>query len=98
MNHAEDDYIILDLTFIDLLVNLQQKLPTVKGFVILCDRQDVPRNCRLRNVLCYEDLLEVSSLSSCTFRIGILTAGLHPPLCSDVPFCLPFWISILFAS
>lgn len=63
VNHAEDDYIILDLTFIDLMINLQQKLPTVKGFIILCDRQDVPRNCQLRNLLCYEDLLEVSFLS-----------------------------------
>lgn len=61
MNHAQDEYIILDLTFIDLMVKLQQKLTTVKGFIILTDRQHMPHDCKLHNVMCYEDLLEVSS-------------------------------------
>ena len=81
VNHAEDEYIILDVTFIDLVVNLQQKMPTVKGFIILSDRQHMPRDCKLHNVFCYEDLLEVTSLSGSTFRDSILTAGLDLPLC-----------------
>ena len=64
VNHAEDDYIILDLTFVHLMANLQHKLPTVKGFLILTDRQHMPRDCKLRNAMCYEDLLEVSSDAS----------------------------------
>ena len=59
INHAEDQYIILDLTFVTLMAKLQHKLPTVKGFIILTDRQHMPRDCKLRNVMCYDDLLEV---------------------------------------
>lgn len=93
VNHAEDDYIILDVTFVDLMVDLQQKMPTVKGFIILSDRQHMPRDCKLRNVFCYEDLLEVSFLSGSTFRYPILTAGLDFPLCLQrlgFPSWLPF--------
>ena len=59
INHAEDQYIILDLTFVTLMAKLQHKLPTVKGFIILTDRQHMPRDCKLCNVMCYDDLLEV---------------------------------------
>ena len=38
---------------------LQDKLPTVKGFIILTDRHHMPSDCKLRNVMCYETLLEV---------------------------------------
>lgn len=77
VNHAQDEYIILDLTFIDLMVKLQQKLTTVKGFIILTDRQHMPRECKLHNMLCYEDLLEVSSQSCCVFRIPVFEVRLE---------------------
>ena len=59
INHAKDEYILLDLTFVNLMTTLQDKLPTVKGFIILTDRQHMPSDCKLRNVMCYEALLEV---------------------------------------
>lgn len=81
MNHAQDEYIILDLTFIDLMVKLQQKLTTVKNFIILTDRQHMPQDCKLHNVMCYEDLLEVSLQLCCTFRIPNFEVGLELPMC-----------------
>lgn len=60
VNHAKGQYLILDTTFIDTMLKLQHKLPTIKGFIILTDRSHMPTECGLRNVVCYEDLLEVS--------------------------------------
>lgn len=59
VNHAKDEYIMLDLTFIDLMAKMQRKFPTVKGYIILTDRQHMPKNSKLHNMLCYEDLLQV---------------------------------------
>lgn len=60
VNHAKDQFLILDITFIDIMLKLQHKLPTIKGFIVLTDRKHMPPDCRLRNVMCYEDMLEVS--------------------------------------
>lgn len=59
VNHAKDQYIMLDLTFVDLMVKMQRKFPTVKGYIILTDRQHMPKHSKLQNMLCYEDLLQV---------------------------------------
>lgn len=63
VNHAKDQYIMLDLTFIDLMAKMQRKFPTVKGYIVLTDRQHMPKHSKLQNMLCYEDLLQV--LLSC---------------------------------
>ena len=57
INHAEDKYIFLDLTFVPLLEAFQDKLPSVKGFIIMTDEAHMPET-NLANVLCYETLLE----------------------------------------
>ncbi len=59
VNHAKDEYILLDLTFVDLMAKMQHKFPTVKGYIILTDRQHMPKHSKLQNMLCYEDLLQV---------------------------------------
>ena len=59
VNHAQDQYIFLDLTFVPLMAQLQDKFNDVKGFVVLTDREHMPRYNKLRNVLCYEDILQV---------------------------------------
>lgn len=64
VNHAKDDYIMLDVTFVDLVVKMQDRFPTVKGFIILTDKQHMPKHNKLRNMLCYEDLLQVGCCQS----------------------------------
>lgn len=59
-NHAEDKFIFLDLTFVPLMEQLQDKLPKTQGFVILTDEAHMPQT-KLRNVLCYETLLKAHS-------------------------------------
>ena len=68
VNHAKEQFLMLDITFIDIMLKLQHKLPTIKGFIVLTDRKHMPPDCRLRNVMCYEDMLEVSLVMFCSQR------------------------------
>jgi len=56
INHAEDQYIFLDLTFVSLMEGLQDRLQTVKGFIIMTDEEHMPQTS-LKNVLCYEQFI-----------------------------------------
>lgn len=60
INHAEDSYIFVDLTFVPLLEAIQSQLNSVKGYVILADKEHMPETS-LANVLCYETLLAEQS-------------------------------------
>jgi fatty-acyl-CoA synthase len=56
-NHAEDDVIFFDLSFIDLIEQLAPLVPTVRHWVALCDPDDIPEISGVGEVLCYEGLL-----------------------------------------
>lgn len=56
INHAEDRYVFVDLGFVELLEEIQERLPTVRGYIVLTDEANMP-NTSLPNVLCYETLL-----------------------------------------
>ncbi|WP_369809244.1 AMP-binding protein [Oceanicoccus sp. KOV_DT_Chl] len=56
INHAEDQFIFIDTLFLPLLDALKDKMPTVKGIVVLTDAAHMPATT-LDNVYCYEDLL-----------------------------------------
>lgn len=56
VNHAEDRFIFLDTSFVDLVERLSNQLPSVEGYVVMTDREHMPQTT-LSNVLCYEELL-----------------------------------------
>ena len=56
VNHAEDRYIFVDLTFVPMLEQLQDKFPKVKGFIVMTDEAHMPET-KLKNAMCYETLL-----------------------------------------
>jgi acyl-CoA synthetase (AMP-forming)/AMP-acid ligase II len=56
VNHAEDKYIFMDLTFVPLIEKLIDNLPNVKGYVIMTDEANMPETA-LPNVICYETLV-----------------------------------------
>lgn len=56
INHADDQFLFLDTTFVPLLEALQDKLPNVKGYVIMTDESHMPTT-NLKNVYCYDTLL-----------------------------------------
>ena len=60
-NHAEDQYLFFDLTFLPLVEKLAASMKTVKGFVLMTDRTHLPANTTIPNLRCYEDLLAEQS-------------------------------------
>ncbi|HMW79419.1 MAG TPA: 3-(methylthio)propionyl-CoA ligase [Accumulibacter sp.] len=56
VNHAEDQLLFFDLSFVPLVERLAKVLPTVRGFVVMTDRAHFPE-CSIPGLLCYEDLL-----------------------------------------
>jgi acyl-CoA synthetase (AMP-forming)/AMP-acid ligase II len=56
VNHADDRYLFADLSFVKLLEGIADKLPNLRGIVLLTDRAHMPATI-LPRVLCYEDLL-----------------------------------------
>jgi acyl-CoA synthetase (AMP-forming)/AMP-acid ligase II len=55
-NHAEDQYLMLDLSFVALVEALAPRCPSIKGYIILTDRAHMPET-KLPNVICYEELI-----------------------------------------
>ena len=57
VNHADDEWIFTDLSFVPLFEKLQDRLPGVKGFIVMTDRAHMPAETTLRNLICYEELI-----------------------------------------
>ncbi|MEN3296720.1 MAG: 3-(methylthio)propionyl---CoA ligase, partial [Burkholderiales bacterium] len=60
VNHAEDSYLFFDLTFLPLVEAFAAHCKTVKGFVLMSDRDRMPKESKIANLLCYEDLIDNS--------------------------------------
>ena len=60
LNHAEDQYVFFDLSFLPLVEIVAPRCPKVKGWVLMTDRGHMPQGAKLE-LLCYEELLEPQS-------------------------------------
>ena len=60
VNHAEDQFLFFDLSFVPLVESLASRLSTVRAFVVMTDRAHMPA-CDIPGLLCYEDLLAVQA-------------------------------------
>ena len=60
MHHAEDAFVFFDPIFAPLVEDLAPRLPLVRGWVALCEREKLPKT-KLDGLLCYEDLLARAS-------------------------------------
>ncbi|HET6520385.1 MAG TPA: AMP-binding protein, partial [Geminicoccaceae bacterium] len=56
VNHAEDAYVFTDLTFVPLLEKIADRLPGVRGFVVMTDDAHMPQTS-LRGAVAYEPLI-----------------------------------------
>tara|TARA_Y100001936_G_scaffold245559_1_gene287712 strand:- start:99 stop:1721 length:1623 start_codon:yes stop_codon:yes gene_type:complete len=56
VNHAKDKWVFVDATLVKVLEPLQDKLPAVKGYIVLSDEAHMP-DTSLNNVHCYEQLI-----------------------------------------
>ena len=60
-DHAEDQVLFFDLTFLPLVEAIAERVKTIKAFVAMTDRAHMPVAPKVPNLLCYEDLLAASS-------------------------------------
>ena len=60
MHHAEDAFVFFDPVFAPLVEELAPRLPLVRGWVALCERERLPKT-KLDGLLSYEDLLASAS-------------------------------------
>jgi acyl-CoA synthetase (AMP-forming)/AMP-acid ligase II len=60
-NHAEDQYLIFELTFLPLIEAVAQHCKTIKGYILMCDRDRMPAQSAIPNLMCYEDLIASNS-------------------------------------
>jgi fatty-acyl-CoA synthase len=60
-NHAEDQYLIFELTFLPLIESVAQHCKTIKGYILMCDKDRMPAQSTIPNLMCYEDLIDNNS-------------------------------------
>ncbi|MFC7517628.1 3-(methylthio)propionyl-CoA ligase [Herbaspirillum sp. GCM10030257] len=60
-NHAEDQYLFFDITFLPLVEAFAAHCKTVKGFVLMGDKDRMPAETKIPNLMCYEELIANSS-------------------------------------
>jgi 3-(methylthio)propionyl---CoA ligase len=60
-NHAEDQVLFFDLTFLPLVEAVAARTPTIKHFVLMTDKAHMPKESKIANLQCYEELLAAAS-------------------------------------
>ncbi|KQX01324.1 long-chain fatty acid--CoA ligase [Massilia sp. Root418] len=61
INHAEDQVLLFDLTFLPAVEAMAQMCKQVKHYVLMADRDRMPAETRIPNLVCYEDLIATHS-------------------------------------
>jgi 3-(methylthio)propionyl---CoA ligase len=60
INHAEDRFVFVDLTFVPLAEKLAEHCKLVQGWVVMTDKAHMPK-AKLPGLLCYEELIDTHS-------------------------------------
>jgi acyl-CoA synthetase (AMP-forming)/AMP-acid ligase II len=60
-DHAEDQVLFFDLSFLPLIEAIAPRVKTIKAFVLMTDRARLPAQSAIPNLLCYEDLVDAQS-------------------------------------
>ena len=60
-DHAEDQVLFFDLTFLPIIEAIASRTKTIKAFVAMTDRAHMPKESKIANLLCYEDLCAAES-------------------------------------
>ena len=61
VNHAEDQVLCFDMTFLPLIQGIHSHCKTVKHWVALCDADKLPQDIGIPNLVSYEALLAAQS-------------------------------------
>jgi fatty-acyl-CoA synthase len=57
-DHAEDQILFFDLSFLPLVEAIASRVKTIKHFVVMTDRAHMPASSKVPNLLCFEELVE----------------------------------------
>jgi 3-(methylthio)propionyl---CoA ligase len=57
-DHAEDQVLFFDMTFLPLIEAVASRVKTIRHFVAMTDRAHMPASSKVPNLLCYEELVE----------------------------------------
>ena len=60
-NHAEDQVLCFDMTFLPIIQAVHSKCTTIKHWVALCDADKLPADTGIPNLISYESLLQKQS-------------------------------------
>ncbi|PXX46920.1 3-(methylthio)propionyl-CoA ligase [Undibacterium pigrum] len=60
-NHAEDQYLLFDMTFLPIVQAIVAHCPGIKGYIMMCDQDKLPTDGKIPNLMAYEDLIEANS-------------------------------------
>ena len=60
-DHAEDQVLFFDLTFLPLVEAVAARMKTVKRFVAMTDRAHMPAASKIADLLCYEELIDAEN-------------------------------------
>jgi 3-(methylthio)propionyl---CoA ligase len=60
-DHAEDQVLFFDLSFLPLVEAVASRVKTIKTFVVMADRAHMPASSKVPGLLCYEELIEGAS-------------------------------------
>ena len=60
-DHAEDQALFFDLTFLPLVEAIAPRVKTIKTFVAMTDRAHMPADSKIPGLLCYEELVDAES-------------------------------------
>ncbi len=60
-NHAEDQVLCFDMTFLPIIQAVHSKCTTIKHWVALCDADRLPADSGIPNLISYESLLQKQS-------------------------------------
>ena len=61
VNHAQDQYLFFDLSFLPLIKAIAPLCRGVKAFIAMTDRAHMPDDSDIANLLCYEELIDAAS-------------------------------------
>ncbi|CAN7317130.1 3-(methylthio)propionyl-CoA ligase [Pseudoduganella sp. LjRoot289] len=57
INHAEDQVLFFDLTFLPAVEAVAAQCKQIKTYVLMCDRERMPAETKIAGLVCYEDLI-----------------------------------------
>jgi len=59
-DHAEDEVLFFDMTFMPIIEAIASRVKTIKHFVAMTDRAHMPKESKVANLLCFEELIDAN--------------------------------------